>query len=182
MHNELKRLINIAGAALEAEDQDIRKGVTANNIAYPGGNGGILRFIKERYYQFITARSLTSTCPYPVAVEEEFHDLVLKHPEPSTDWFAVVEMKLWMSEDGRQEITPICDDLDKLRKCDADHALMLLFSANPHGSTQKNLVWLSAELSKSTPIMAPLWEDYCFPTINRHGEAVEFWVAGYQVK
>ncbi|MGH8579975.1 MAG: hypothetical protein ACREVK_07605 [Gammaproteobacteria bacterium] len=42
MNSEFKRLIEIAGAALEAEDRFFIGPVAANQTAYPGGKGDIL--------------------------------------------------------------------------------------------------------------------------------------------
>ncbi len=75
-----KRLIDIASAALEAEDRLFLDGVSANQKACPGEKGGILRIDKEKYYQFIVARALASSFPYPADVEVGYYDLVLRHP------------------------------------------------------------------------------------------------------
>lgn len=48
MRKELKRLIEIAGAALEAEDRFLLGAVTTNKIAYPDEKSGIVRIKVER--------------------------------------------------------------------------------------------------------------------------------------
>ena len=83
MHNDLVRLINIAGTALEAEDRFLRKAITENTLAYPEGKGGILRINNERYYQFIITRALISFYQFPVAVEYN----VPKNLDTALRWF-----------------------------------------------------------------------------------------------
>ena len=182
MHEELKRLIGISGAALEAEDRFFLGAVSANQAAYPGGKGGILRINNERYYQFIVARSLASSYPFPVAVEVDSHDLVLSKPQNKSDWFAVVEMKRWMSNNGEQEIPGILRDIEKLRSCKAENGLMMIFSANPKDATNEQLKWLTKRLDLSNIQDGPVWESYKFSTLNDKGEDVEFWVAGCEIK
>ena len=182
MQKELIRLIEIAGAALEAEDRFFLGAVSANQTAYPDEKGGILRINNERYYQFIVARALASSFPYAAAIEVESHDLVLKYPNSDSNWFAVVEMKRWMSENGEQEIPGILRDIDKLRTSKADNALMLVFSATPKNTTDTQLGWLSKRLGISQNEDCSAWKIYKFPTLNVSGVEVEFWVAGFQVK
>jgi hypothetical protein len=185
MHNDLKRLIDIAGQALEQEDRFVLGAITANQKGYPDGKGGILRINNERYYQFIVARALMSSFPYSAAVEVEGHDLILRYPGEQSKWFAVVEMKRWMSEDGLSEQPGIKKDieklLEKLRQVKAERAMMLIFSANPLKSTEGHLGELAKELGITTTEDSNAWKWYPFPTINREGESVEFFVAGYEV-
>ena len=100
MHDDLVRLINIAGAALETEDRFCLGAIAANQIAYPDEKGGILRINNERYYQFIVARALTSSYRFSATIEIGGHDLVVSYPGNPTKWFAIVEMKRWMSDKG----------------------------------------------------------------------------------
>jgi hypothetical protein len=183
MEIEFKHLIQIAGTALEAEDRYIREAIAANPIAYPNGRDGILRINNERYYQFIVARALVSSFPFAVTVEVGSHDLVLRYPHSPEKWFAVVEMKRWMSVEGEQEISAILRDInEKLRPAAADHALMVLFSANPRGTTKTQLGWLTNRLNIAATVDPDVWECYSFPTLDSQGKDVEFWVAGYEVK
>jgi len=186
MDENLKQLIQIAGAALEAEDRFFLGAITANQIAYPGEKGGILRINNERYYQFVVARALASSFPYSAAVEVNSHDLILRYPNDSSKWLAVVEMKRWMSASGEQELTSIVHDInEKLMPSKAEHALMMIFSANPVNEIKTNLKWLSDKLKKngsSIEIKPEGWESYKFATLNNEGDEVEFWVAGYQLK
>jgi len=181
MKKEFIKLIEIAGAALEAEDRFFLGAVAANQTAYPGGKGGILRINNERYYQFVVARALASSFPFAVAVEVNSHDLVLKDPHNDSNWFAVVEMKRWMSPTGNQEIQGIKRDIEKLRSCNAENGLMLVFSANTKNQTDDNLDWLSKQII-DPPIEGQLeCKSYRFATIHKSGEEVEFWVAGFEV-
>ena len=185
MHEDLVRLVNIAGKALEAEDRVCLSAIAANQIAYPNGNGGILRINKEHHYQFIVARALTSSFHYPIEVEKNWHDLVVTYPGDPDRWFAIVEMKLWMSEGRTFEIPGINHDIDvKLATTKAEHNLMLIFSANPRepGKTKKNLGSLAKQLELVPNEDPTIWESYIFPTIDKHGDEVEFWVAGYEVE
>jgi len=180
MNAALKKLIQIAGAALEAEDRVLLGSIAANNLAYPNENGGILRMNNERYYQFIIARALVSSFLYPVEIEVNSHDLVLMDPNNNSKWFAVIEMKRWMSENGTQEIPSILSDIQKLRSTNAAHNMMMIFSANPKGSTAYQLKWLANELGFSSN-NNQTWESYCFPTLDKNGNELEFWVAGYEL-
>jgi hypothetical protein len=183
MQSEFKHLIKIACVALEAEDRFLLGAMAANQAAYPREKRGVLRIFNERYYQFVVARSLASSYPFAAAVEIESHDLVLHYPGNPSQWFAVVEMKCWRSVKGEQEIRSIQQDInDKLRPAKAEHALMLLFSANPHGQTEQNLGWLAKQLSITSNEDHSVWEVCWFPTQYTQGEKVDFWVAGYEVK
>ena len=185
MREELQQLILIARDALKEEDRRILSGIAANPTAYPGGNGGILRFNNERYYQFIVARALiTSSFPLAVTVETDYHDLVLYDPKSAANGFAAIEMKRWMSENGKKEILNIKTDLDKLRRCKKEHALMLIFSAQPKTvapSKDDNLKWLSEQLGVSDAAGCSAWKTYSFTTKNEQGGEFEFWVAGLEV-
>ncbi|MGJ0452789.1 MAG: hypothetical protein ACR65T_06100 [Methylocystis sp.] len=130
MHDELKRLLKIAGAALEAEDQFLRKAVASNPVAYHNEKAGILRFNNEHYYQFVVARALVSSLRLAASIEVTSNDLVLKDPN-NLNRFAVVEMKRWMSPTHERELAHIHYDVGRLRSAsDAEHAFMLVFSAN----------------------------------------------------
>ncbi len=187
MHPDLIRLVEIAGAALKEEDRLLLKAFRKNKIAYPGESGGILRLNNERYYQFIVARSLARTFPYPAAVEIDTHDLVLRYPGDKSRWFAVCEMKRWMSSPGGQEIPSIARDFTKLRKCKSDHSIMMIFSANPlskhspESGTKEQLKFLSDSLGTSLVKDCAEWKTYVFPTRNPKGEKVEFWIGAYEV-
>ena len=180
MPDYLKSLIQIAGAALETEDRYLLGAVAANKKVYANEYGGIIRLNNEHYYQRIVARALMSSFPFVAKLEyKERHDLVLLYPNDINHWFAVVEMKRWMSTTGKKELEPIKTDLSKIKKAvqnGAEHGLMMLFSANPTGNTEQYISDLSIDLG-----IANLWEIYSFPSIGGKGEPIEFWVAGYQV-
>jgi predicted AAA+ superfamily ATPase len=177
MHPTLERLIQTAGMALEAEDRYMLGAVTANQIAYDGESGGILRINNERYYQFIVARALMSSMPYKVKVEVDTHDLLLEAPKTG-ERIAVIEMKRWMSSTGEKEISGIRRDLfEKLPSAKAELKLMLIFSANPPNQMQKQISWLSEKLD----IPTDKWKTHSFATVNEAGLPFEYWTAGYQV-
>lgn len=184
MHGELQQLIQIAGAALKAEDRLILSGIAANPTAYPDCNGGILRFDNERYYQFVIARALiTSTFRLAVTVETKYYDLVLHDSKNAAKHFAAIEMKRWPSENGVSEIKKIKKDMDKLRSCGAEHALMLIFSAQPKNAkdSKDHLEWLSEQLGVTAAADCSAGVIYPFDTRDKQGRASEFWVAGLEV-
>ena len=177
MHQSLIELVNTAGKALEIEDQHILDAVAKNRTAYDGESGGIIRFNNERFYQFVVAKALISTMPYRVGVEIDSHDLVLKNPTTS-EKFAVVEMKRWMTGVGNRELPKIRIDIhEKLPRAQSELKLMLVFSANPVGQMLENIEWLSEKLVVSKD----LWVTHCFSTFDQQGVPIEFWTAGYQV-
>ena len=81
MHDELKQLLKIAGAALEAEDRFLRKAAASNPAAYHNEKAGILRFNNEHYYQFVVARALVSSLRLAASIEVTSNDLALKDPK-----------------------------------------------------------------------------------------------------
>ncbi len=188
MDKTLVDLLDIASDALKNEDTAIRDAMAANKRAYPGGQGGILRINNERYYQFLVARALalTQAFPFPAKVELATHDLVLQYPANPSKWFAVVEMKRWMTESGAPEIPGIIKDMGKLQQCRGENAMLLLFSTNDRGDASTQLDWLSKELADMYGFSAikgsTSWEIRRFDTVRPSGKEVEFWVAGYQVK
>jgi hypothetical protein len=188
MHDDLVNLINIAGAALQEEDRRFRNAIAKNQLAYPNENPGaicgILRlgFNNEHYYQFLVARALIDSYQYRVDVEKNYYDLVISYPGDSSRWFAIVEMKRWMTGNGEIEIPGILYDIStKLVSNKAEHNLMLLFSSNPHGQTVENHAWLATQLRLAPPEDTCVWNRYSFPTYNIKGKEFEFWVAGYEV-
>ena len=181
MHCKLKSLIKIAGFALEVEDRLFLGDIAANQVAYNNESGGILRINNERYYQFIIARALTSSYPFNVTVEHKTHDLVLRYPDNLSKWFAVVEIKRWMSNRGNIEQDRISKDIEKLQRVNAENALILIISANPKKSTEKNLGELSKELGLTQNEDSSIWNWYSFPTIDCLGHEVEFFIAGHEI-
>lgn len=189
MQKAFRQLIKIAAQALEIEDRFLLGAMTANRKAYPDVNdgtpratGGILRINNERYYQFAIARALVSSFPYEAVIERDTHDLVLLDNKDKTKWFAAIEMKRWMSNNGEAEIPGIKHDInEKLAKAKVSgkvpNALMLVFSANEESKTEINLDWLATKLLTQKD----KWVVCQFPTISPEGKPVNFWVAGYEV-
>ncbi|WP_240761655.1 hypothetical protein [Nitrosococcus wardiae] len=127
-------------------------------------------------------RALVSSFPFTAEVEIKSHDLILKYPDDASKWFAVIEMKRWMSSKGEQEIPSVIRDInDKLRPSHAKNTLMLIFSASTSGTINTHLGWLSKRLGISQVEDCSAWESYYFPTVNEVGKDVEFWLASYQV-
>jgi hypothetical protein len=190
MKSELKRLIEIAGSALEAEDKFLIKAVAANQVAYPHRKCGILR-LDDRYLKFVVARALySSSFPFATAIEMELkvksHDLVIHYPNDDSRWFAAVEMRRWTGRIayGWKEIRSIRRAInEKFRPSKAENALMLILTANGRGLANWNLGQLAKKLGISQPEDHSVWEIYCFPIVDEVGYGVaDFCVAGYEVK
>lgn len=173
----LKRIVDTAADELEKEDQALREAVESNSTMDDADRSGILRFNNEHYYKFVVARGLLRSMPYRVEAEREYHDLMLTLPQRD-ERVAVIEMKRWMSKEGREELSGIRMDIEgKLAKARAAHRLMLIFSANPVGGTEQSINWLRNELD----VDDSSWHFRGFPTRYVDGAPVEFWVGGYAV-
>lgn len=185
---EFENLIDIAKAELEAEDLYLRSVVASNPSTYPpkqvSNKCGLLRFANERFYQYILTRGLLRSCLFPVALEKNTYDLVLFNKAPASGWFAVVEMKRWMSVSGKgKELQGIKDDFDKLLKAKSvaegkpSHGLMIIFSVNKtEAEVEQNSRDLASEVNYNTvPYVRTI------PTYNNQGTPVYFWIAGYEV-
>jgi len=182
MNDVLVRIVNIAASALESEDRFVLGCLRANRAAYPEGDGGILRINNERYYQFIITRALFSSFEYLVKPEVADHDLIAFYPS-SEKWFAVVEMKRWMSPKGKQELPAIRRDVIKLREeTRANLRLMLIFSANPEGSTKENIKWLCENLDTTQVLSEGDLYHRVFQTVGSDGQPLEFWVGAFEVE
>jgi hypothetical protein len=106
---------------------------------------------------------------------------------PTKEYFAVIEMKLWMDKEGNT--AGIVGDIDKLKKTTLapQHRVMLIFSANPNTQTRENLNWLDQELS---PVLGSHLKEgdnlevRCFPTHSDYLQQLpmEFWVASIEVR
>src|SRR5690242_6365980 len=111
----LRLLVETACKALKAEDDFLRTQIAQNPSGYPNQRAGILRpgFVDERYYQRLVARQLLTWKPYEACLELASHDLVLTQ---AAQWFAVIEMKLWMGSTGNATLPKILDDIRKLQQ------------------------------------------------------------------
>lgn len=180
MESLAQQLSRLAAAALELEDKILRKQARRNSSVYsqPEKQPGILRFNNEHYYQFVVARHLVGTVPYRVKAEVKQQDLILWKPE-ATAPFASIEMKRWMSAKGEREIDGIRRDMvEKLASSEADHRIMMVFSANP----------IEAKDSENLHVLAGLLgdrhTDWCqskFQTISENGDDFVFWVATREI-
>lgn len=166
----LENLIYRAGTGLEAEDRLL---IGAGRVR--GENGGLLRLVNERYYQFIVWRSVLST--WRATVEESRHDL---HLADANGLAAIVEMKGWWSPNGEKELPGIGRDLAKLDSCATPVALLMVFSANPRGTVDEQKRCFEQEVFKGR--IVPRSEIYSFPTFGQEGNEVDFWVAAWEIK
>lgn len=178
MSPEFRQLIDIAIVALEQEDKNIRDAIDKNQMTYHGETGGILRFNLERFFQLIIAKSLILTFPFMAEVEKDWHDIVLYEPGDVNNYVAAIEMKLWMSVDGKREIPSILTDIDKLIETRASKSLMLIVTANPPYMT-------NCCINEMSEFLCNKYQPYhrAFTTVDRwdHSE-VEFVLLGYQIK
>lgn len=161
-------LVFRAGLGLEAEDRVI---IGAGKVR--GEHGGLLRIPNERYYQFAVWRSVLSK--WPSVMEQGSYDLIVDNR--SNPPVAIIEMKKWLSSDGEVEIAGIKRDVDKLKKCEAQQRGLMIFSVNP---TDENFSYFENRVFGGKPDKPR--SVYSFPTINRDGKAVEFWVALWLVR
>jgi len=168
----LRDFVIRAGTALEAEDRLI---IGAGRVR--GETGGILRLDNERYYQFIVWRSILPR--WGAAVEQNAHDLVIFDDHNRNKYYAIFEIKRWMSGSGRKEILGMKKDIKKLQQCDASNAFLVIFSANERNDRITQIDWLENKLFQE---MRPEREEYCFNTINEDAKEVEFWVGAWQIK
>jgi len=168
----LKDFISLAATSLEAEDRKI-----LGLVRLRGANGGILRLVNERYYQFICWRAAIAR--WEATVEVGFHDLVLRRSEDDTH-FAVFEMKGWWAPKGETEIPDIKSDIEKLKRlAPGQLGFLIVFSGNPNPPTKdENINWLESKIFEGEP---PHCESYSFQTWERDGSEREFWIAGWQV-
>ncbi len=135
----LVRIVETAAEELEKEDEALREAVESNLLMGGPDRSGILRFNNEHYYKFVVARGLLRSMPYRVEAERGYHDLVLTVPQRD-ERVAVIEMKRWMSKEGREELSGIRKDIEgKLAMANAAHRLMIIFSANPVGGTERSI-------------------------------------------
>ena len=186
MDEKLIKLIQLAGIALEREDRFLLRAIAKNQEGYRGAKGGILRFKNERYYQFIIRRELILSYSYPADIEIDTYDLVIKDPNNDKQCLVIAEMKKWMSETGKSEIDGIRKDIEKLSTAEADHRLMIIFSANPDDdNTKGNIEYLERELRADSKVVKALEisEPYVFQTINPdNGKNEKFWILGIEVR
>ena len=181
MKKELVSLVQMAGTALEIEDQNIRNAVSNNKKAYLNEDGGILRIKNEGFYHYIILRSLFGNYPYAAFTQHNSRELVLKQAGSSQDPFAVVEMKHWLESKDSTAVTELAEDIEKLRHADAENKLMLLFISNPVEELSRNIQYLSDNLESIFKGKDDFWSTYRFSTVDRSGSKMEFWVGGYQI-
>jgi len=172
---ELKRIIQIAGCALEREDKLLRNIVKENDRAYPKNKSGILRFKNERFYQYTVAKGLMEFYEYAIELErKDNYDLIATDLDNSNK--LIVEMKKWMSSEGSSEIPFIKKDIEKLKNAEAELKILMIFSANPKDKTEENLEWFLEEVINKKQ---DSYDYYIFPTIDPKGDSVDFWVGGF---
>ena len=151
----LQNLVNIAGAALEAEDRFITGCVTHNPI-YNGDDRspGILRFNDEKYYQPVIARGLLSSFPFYVEREGRLgtsrnYDLVLyrdvqhkgaQRSEP----VAVGEIKRWFG-DREDVLAGMEKDINRLTQLPCP-SFLLVITAPPEERKEEWAPWLKEKL------------------------------------
>jgi len=168
----LKEFVDQIGSALEFED----KKITAI-FALRGYRGGLFKIFREQYLQFVTWQAAIKS--WDARLEIAKQDLILAETEDVNTEFARIEMKRYWSVNGRQEITTIKKDLDNLVKSTLPVGIMLVFSINVLGETDKYIQLLEADVQ-----MKFIDKHVCsFETMGpKPNERLEFWVAGWLIK
>jgi hypothetical protein len=142
--DDLKKLVECAGQALEKEDEYLT--ACAQARAWNGGPIGLRANTNERYYQFVIWRALMQSFRWrPQTEGMDRNDLVFWDGE-SNALAGVAEIKGWWSTGGLTEIPGIKSDLAKL-KASSLPGVMLILTHNPKSSTETNLGWLAKYLS-----------------------------------
>ena len=84
-----------------------------------------------------------------------------------------------MSPTGERELIHINYDVGRLRSASAEHAFMLVFSANSKDTTEAHIGWLADELK--FPAIKDPGARHCFRTFDMKSDEVEFWVTGWEI-
>jgi hypothetical protein len=167
----LSKLIDIAGAALEAEDR-----VVLGASVIHGERSGIIRWGNEHFYQYVVCRSWLSRWHTAPEKENRYDAVISIAGNP----VAAVEMKRWWSEEGKEEIPRIRTDIEKLKKANSENAFLIIFSANNPTQTDENIRFLNNWLPELSDKPMHL---YSFPTLSPYEDSLcEFWIAGWQMK
>ena len=176
----IERIVQVSGAALEAEDRLITDAMEGSvNIHGEPVCGILRRDFREAYYQYVVGRSLINKIPFAVRLEGQNNtDMVLRHPDKRI--FALVEMKTWWEEGAQaeRELAGIDKDVNKLRRSakDADYGIMLVFTISD--SSSKRYV---GELAQRIGIGMDRTTSFLFPTRDVNGGQVYFWTVGLVV-
>lgn len=188
----LARIVEVATAALEAEDR-LWLGAVASNPAYSLGSvssnppGGLLGrgVLNERYFQFVVARALASAIPFRIQPELKSHDLVLLDRDKS--WFAVIEMKCYISKTGNREREPITADVKKLicvENTNPTHLWMMVFASYPAGEglelRRRNLEDIESYI-KNGDAHCLVSAHGLFHTFDQYRRPAEFLVSGFEI-
>lgn len=181
MNQLLKHVVDLSTEALEVEESALRLSMKYNP-AYKDSSGGILSINNERYYQFSIAKYFYQRLPMKIGIEENYHDLVIYSQDEKNKYTCVIEMKRWMSGNGKAEIPGIQDDIKILRQADSDTGILLIFSSNPidSHSTDENINELTKLIDMS--LEPTKWYFREFTTLVNNSQENIFWVAGYEVK
>lgn len=180
---DLDELVRIACYALEQEDRYITGCTRVMNKLYgeDGKPPGILRFLNERFYQYVMVRALMSKYKFKIDLEKETYDIVLLSRESIAPkkYIAVGEMKKWMSTKGETDIPKIKKDIDKLSVAPNAASFLIILTAWDPKDKEKNIAFLVNQLSLNEENLAG---PYTFPTIGWPKAPIrDFAVLGYLV-
>ena len=177
----LSGVVALGGKGLEAEDRVIRGYVAAR-----GESGGILRRQDERYYQHVVWRSVLARWNAllernPLGAGKQIDLEVMNDGTPH-----YFEMECWLSKSGKRELKGIRTDVEMVGR--RPNGYMLVFSANPPGTTKENLAWLESQhrnpgeaQSAGPGLREDSREIHMFLTQDAKGDEVEFWIAGWAI-
>jgi hypothetical protein len=175
VHFLLQKLTAIACDTLRDEDNLLR-GSACNNASYINDKRGILLFNYERYFQCLIARNFLASFSHKINLEWNYHDLVLTSPTENES--IIIEMKRWMSGNGKPELPKMRYDIHKLRTSKLiGKKILMVFSVNPLKSTESNLKSLLDELNVDIQNCA----HQGFNTFNEKNIEVEFWVSSIAI-
>lgn len=148
-NEDLKRLVECASRALEAEDRYLVSCFEARHWRnWRSRPDGIRDNINERYYQFVIWRELMFSFPWRPRTERQGYDLAFYDDETDKP-VAFAEIKGWWSVAGEDELPGIKRDMtDKLGVLEIP-GVMLILTSHRVEDAEENHRWLARELGVS---------------------------------
>jgi len=161
---DLHRLVvEIAGPALEREDEQVRRALESNSLYPREGYMGLYWNDNERDYQFLIWKALVnSNFPFRVELEKDKRDFTLFDP---TGGAVIGELKRWYTSGGQgQNLDGIKNDIRERLK-EFCPGFMLITTVHDAGQAKANFDFLAKELG-DLGMKREDFEIYTFPTIR----------------
>ena len=150
-NEDVKRLVECASRALEAEDRYLASCFKARH--WRSRPDGICDNMNERYYQFVIWRELMSSFPWRPRTERQGYDLAF-YDDETDKLVAFAEIKGWWSASGKEELPGINRDMtDKLGILGIPGVMLILTSQRTE-EAEENFCWLADELGVARNDMA----------------------------